>query len=52
MQDLPLWHVDSPAVVLCMWDLSSLTKDQTQVPCIARRVLNLWTARGVLIIGY
>ena len=28
-----------------MWDLSSLTRDWTGVPCIARRILNHWTTR-------
>ena len=30
-----------------LWDLSSLTKDQTHIPCIARQVLNHWTMREV-----
>ena len=30
-----------------MWDLSSLTRDQNQVPRIARWILNLWTMREV-----
>ena len=30
-----------------MWNLGSLTRDQTGVPCIARRILNLRTIRGV-----
>ena len=30
-----------------MWDLSSLTRDQTRIPCIGRRSLNLWTAGEV-----
>ena len=30
-----------------MWDLSSLTRDQTCTPCIGRRSLNHWTAREV-----
>ena len=30
-----------------VWDLSSLTKDQTGVPCIARWSLNHWTTREV-----
>ena len=25
-----------------MWDLSSLTRDATQAPCIARQILNHW----------
>ena len=30
-----------------MWDLSSLTRDWTHIPCIGRRSLNHWTARSV-----
>ena len=30
-----------------MWDLSSLTRDQTHTPCIGSRSLNHWTAREV-----
>ena len=30
-----------------MWDLSSLTRDRTHVPCIGRRILNHWTTREV-----
>ena len=30
-----------------MWDLSSLTRDQTCTPCIGRQSLNHWTAREV-----
>ena len=30
-----------------MWDLSSLTRDQTHVPYIERQVLNHWTTREV-----
>ena len=30
-----------------MWDLSSLTRDQTHTPCIRRQSLNHWTAREV-----
>ena len=30
-----------------MWNLGSLTRDQTGVPCIARQILNLRTIRGV-----
>ena len=30
-----------------MWDLSSLTRDQTHIPCIGRWILNHWTAREV-----
>ena len=32
-----------------MWDPSSLTRDQTHIPCIGRRILNHWTAREVPI---
>ena len=31
-----------------MWDLSSLTRDRTDAPCIEARSLNHWTAREVL----
>ena len=30
-----------------MWDLNSLTRDQTLTPCIGRGGLNYWTAREV-----
>ena len=30
-----------------MWDLSSLTRDRTHVPCIVRRILCHWTMREV-----
>ena len=30
-----------------MWDLTSPTRDQTCVPCIARQILNHWTTREV-----
>ena len=30
-----------------MWDLSSLTRDGTSIPCIARRILNHWNTREV-----
>ena len=32
--------------------LSSLTRDQTHVPCVGRRILNHWTSREVLSISY
>ena len=32
-----LWHH--------MWDLSSLTRDQTHAPCSGRGILNHWTIR-------
>ena len=28
---------------LRMWDLNSLTRNITHVPCIARQILQLWT---------
>lgn len=28
-----------------LWDLSSLTRDRTPVPCVARQVLNQWAPR-------
>ena len=30
-----------------MWDLSSLTRDQTYIPCISRQILNHWTTTEV-----
>ena len=33
-----------------MWDLSFLMRDWTLVPCIARRILNPWVTREVLIL--
>ena len=30
-----------------LWDFSSLTRNQTQVTCIARQILNHWTTREV-----
>ena len=48
-----LWHVvfsgcGSWAGLPCgMWDLSSLTRDQTLVPCVGKRILNHWTTREV-----
>ena len=35
---LVLWLQD-------MWDLSSLTRDQTPIPCIGKQSLNHWTMR-------
>ena len=32
---------------LSMWDLSSLTRDRTLLPCIGRWILNLWNTREV-----
>ena len=31
-----------------MWNLSSLTRDQTHIPCIGRQILNYWTIKKVL----
>ena len=31
-----------------MWDLSSLFRDQTHIPCIAKKILNHWPIREVL----
>ena len=45
---LLLWRVGSVVVPRGMWDLSSLTRDQTRVPpCIGRQILNHWTTREV-----
>ena len=30
-----------------MWDLSSLTRDRTHIPCIGRQIFNQWTTREV-----
>ena len=30
-----------------IWDLSSLTRDQTRVPCLGRWILNPWITREV-----
>ena len=30
-----------------MWNLSSLTRDRTHIPCIAKQILNHWTTREV-----
>ena len=30
-----------------MWDLSSQTRDQTYVPCVARQILNYWTTMEI-----
>ena len=60
MQDPSLLFMDSAIVVhgvsSCStralflwgsWDLSSLTKDQTPDPCLARQILDHWTTREV-----
>ena len=47
---LQLWCTGSRArdsVVASMWDISSLTRDRTSVPCVARWILNHWTTREV-----
>ena len=42
------WHMGS-----ChMWDLSSLTRDQTCFPCTGRQILNLWTTGEVPKVSY
>ena len=33
---------------LCMWDLSSLTREGIHAACIGRWILNHWTAREAL----
>ena len=35
-----------------MWDLSSLTRDQTHVSCVAGQILNHWTTREVPWSGF
>ena len=51
---LLFWHTGSLVVahglnysMACLLALSSLTRDRTWTPCIARRILNHWTTRGV-----
>ena len=39
-----VWRLSSCS----MWDLSSLSRDWTHVPCIARQILNHWITREVL----
>ena len=41
-KDLSLW---CEGLLHSRWDLSSLTRDWTYIPCIARQSLNHWTAR-------
>ena len=35
------------SLLFSMWDLSSLTRDQTQVPCFGSQILNHCTTREV-----
>ena len=57
---LSLWPTDSLVVahrlssfstwvylLQSMWDLSSLTRDQTHIPYIGRQIINHWTTREV-----
>ena len=58
----PLWYLPNPGIetapsalqwILYHWatveaHLSSLTRDQTHISCIAQWILNHWTSRGVL----
>ena len=48
MWGLSLWWTNSVVAAHGIWDLSSLTRDQTHILCIARWILNYWTARRVL----
>ena len=43
----PFWHMGFPHG---MWNLSTPTWDQTNIPCIGRWILNHWATREVLII--
>ena len=45
IRTLQLWH--GGLLLLSMWDLSSLTRDQTCIACVARQTLNQWTTREV-----
>ena len=33
--------------ILCMWDLSSQTRDRTHILCSRRQIPNYWTTREV-----
>ena len=51
MWDLSLGHTDSLVVAMGllpygMRDLSSLTRAQTDVPCLAGQLLNHWSMRS------
>ena len=47
-QSLPFSRSGALAELLCgRWDLGSLTKDQTCIPCIARQILSHWTTTEV-----
>ena len=65
MWDPYLWHMVSLAVALRLsscwanasllcssWDLNSLTRDGTLVPCIARQIHSHWATREVPIFQY
>ena len=51
MQDLSLWCWGFSLVLALrshgIWDLHSLTKNQTCVPCVGRQIVNQWTTRKV-----
>ena len=40
-----IWHAG--LVALCIWNLSSLTRDRNHVQCIAGWVLKHWTTKEV-----
>ena len=42
------WLLCSCGLVACgLWDLSSLTRDRTHVPCVERQILSHWTTREI-----
>ena len=43
----PLCCSTQPLLPCDMWELSSLTRVQTHIPCPGRRILNQWTTREV-----
>ena len=44
-----------PVVVACgcgMWDLSSVTSDQTHIPCIGKWIPNHWTTGEIVFLPF
>ena len=46
MQTSLLWWCTGLAI-LCMWDLSSQTRDRTHILCSRRQIPNYWTTREI-----
>ena len=45
----PVELFNGKATICSMWDLSSLTRDQTNAPVLEVQSLNHWTAKEVLL---